>query len=387
MSGVVDLADAAFLRRVDEPDAVRLLAHGLAGLGLASTGDGPPTVIGCPSAWGRPRRGRLDRALAAVLGPVPVLPRAILIAASHCDAVAASCVVVEALPIPGEPPETPPAVWGAHLLARTAGEWRIVAACAGELGDPDAGAALVDLAGPADVVLIDGPAAGELLAEVGGALPDVRRARVDRGLVRRHGELALPRTEGFGFAAPPESAGAPWPRLLLIVTAVVVLALGAAGVVARWPRPAPVAATGSADVGPVHLAIPADWHRTELADERPDDGRGLRAVFADAGDGRRLIVVVTALRAGATRTSVAESLRNRIIQRGDDVVVEFSAEATYGGRPVISYREAPASGAAIAWYVLVDGVTQISVGCQPGTGAAPIEEPCRGAVASVSVAG
>ncbi|MFZ2509654.1 MAG: type VII secretion-associated protein, partial [Gordonia sp. (in: high G+C Gram-positive bacteria)] len=74
-----------------------------------------------------------------------------------------------------------------------------------------------------------------------------------------------------------------------------------------------------------------------------------------------------------------------ISQRGDDVVVEFSADAVYGGRQVISYREAPASGAAIAWYVLVDGTTQISVGCQAGTGPAPIDPPCQAAVTSISV--
>ncbi|MFZ2511261.1 MAG: hypothetical protein WAW85_09265 [Gordonia sp. (in: high G+C Gram-positive bacteria)] len=86
------------------------------------------------------------------------------------------------------------------------------------------------------------------------------------------------------------------------------------------------------------------WRRTELSCDRADDGRGLRAVFADGADRRRLIVVVTALRDGADRDSVAQSLANRIAQRGDDVVVEFAPASSYGGREVISYREAPRIG-------------------------------------------
>ncbi|MFZ2510547.1 MAG: hypothetical protein WAW85_05585, partial [Gordonia sp. (in: high G+C Gram-positive bacteria)] len=79
MTSAVDLADAEFLRKVDDADGERLLAQGLAGLRLTSPGGAMPAVIGCPSTWGRPRRARLDRALAAVVGPVPVLPRAVLI--------------------------------------------------------------------------------------------------------------------------------------------------------------------------------------------------------------------------------------------------------------------------------------------------------------------
>lgn len=385
MSDIVDLTEAEFLHGVDDDDGVRLLAGGLVGLGLAAPDGVPPTVIGCPSFWGRPRRARLNRALAAVVGPVPVLSRAALVAASHCDASTACCAVIEALPIPGEAPGGEPGAWSAHLLSRTAGEWRTAAACAGELGDASAFAALIELIRRADMVLIDGPDADELLAAVADALPDCRRARVDRVLLRRQGARAVRRDVDFGFADPPAAAGHPWPQVVLALTAAAVLALGVVGLVARWPHPPVAEATSPVTLGPVRLTIPADWKRTELAGDQADDGRGLRAVFADGRDGRRLIVVVTALRAGATTETVAQSLANRIAQRGEESVVEFAADARYGGRQVISYREAPASGPPVHWYVVVDGATQISVGCQAGTGGAPIDPPCRDAVASAAV--
>jgi len=52
---------------------------------------------------------------------------------------------------------------------------------------------------------------------------------------------------------------------------------------------------------------------------------------------------------------------------------------------VISYREAPASGPPVRWYILVDDAVQVSLGCQAGTGTADIDPPCRRAVASVRV--
>jgi type VII secretion-associated protein (TIGR03931 family) len=109
-------------------------------------------------------------------------------------------------------------------------------------------------------------------------------------------------------------------------------------------------------------------------------------VFVDPDDGRRLILVQTRVRDDSTQASVAASLRNRLGQRGDDVVTEFSPSTRFAGRDVISYREAPASGSAIRWYVLVDHALQVSIGCQPGTGAEPVDVECEQAVRTAGIA-
>ena len=88
-------------------------------------------------------------------------------------------------------------------------------------------------------------------------------------------------------------------------------------------------------------------------------------------------------RCAPARESVAGSLRNRIEQRGDDVVTEFSAATRFGGRDVIGYRESPASGGAIRWYVVVDDGLQVSIGCQAGTAAESPDDECAAAVRSV----
>ncbi|WP_298442062.1 type VII secretion-associated protein [Gordonia sp. (in: high G+C Gram-positive bacteria)] len=378
--GTVDLGGAGFLRAADDSDAVARFAAG-----LATAGVGRHTrIIGGPSAWGSPRRDRLNRALRLVGSPARLVPRALLIAGSHADAATRSCVVVEPLPVPGPPGDDPGGLWTAQWVARSADGWRIERCTAGWPGDLDELAAFVS---GADTVFAE-PGTPDLAA----ALAPDAAIPVDRALIAAHGHRFAPRGAlTFDFAPPPITEKRRGAAVAIALAATVVVLLGAAGAVARWPRPGPVAARpGVERIGPVSIQIPAGWRRTALTGQRPDDGRGLRAVFADGGDGRRLIVVVTGLREGATVDSVAASLRNRIAQRGDDVVVEFAETSTYGGRRVISYREAPASGAAIRWYVVVGpeltttaAPLQVSVGCQPGTGDAPIDPPCRAAVASV----
>ncbi|WP_345314256.1 type VII secretion-associated protein [Gordonia alkaliphila] len=315
----------------------------------------------------------------------PAVPRAVAIAASHSDAAAQTCLVIEELWVPGEPPGWGPPLWRAQVLHRDGGRWEVVRSAADELtaGLPDE---LRELGRAADVVLVDGPRPRELAAELARNLPDARVARVDPALLMRHGGRHLPRAPlDFDFPSPPEPSRRRGGRALLVVVIAAVLTLGVVGLVARWPRPA-VVDHGAARVGPVELTVPGGWQRTELSGDRPEDGRGIRAVFADEADGRRLIVVVTALRAGADRASVASSLAQRVAQRGDDVVVEFAASSTYGGRQVISYREAPGSGPSVRWYIVVDSGLQVSVGCQEGTGAGRVDDACRRAVGSVRVA-
>lgn len=308
---------------------------------------------------------------------------ALAIAASHSDALTRSCLVVERLTTVDDHPDDEP-LWTATLVSRSADHWVLGDCDAGEL-DCDA-SELVKLARRAELVVVGGFGA-ELADRLAAVVPAARVVAVDDDLTRVHGWRWAGRASSSeaSWPAPPVAPRRTAGRWVAAGVAGGVLVLGGLGVAARWPRPAMASTPTVERIGPVAVQVPASWRRTELAGDRVDDGRGVRAVFAAPDDGRRLVAVVTGLRDGATQASVAQSLANRLTQRGDDVVVEFAPASSYGGREVITYRELPASGPAVRWYVAVlDGV-QVSVGCQEGTGTESIDAPCRAAVESLAV--
>ncbi|GEE01863.1 hypothetical protein nbrc107696_23090 [Gordonia spumicola] len=326
-----------------------------------------------PTTWGRRRVAAVVRATGASDG----VPRAIAIARSHADATITRCAVVETCLLPDTGGH-----WAVHAVCRRAGEWTIESTLVDLPSDaPTAWASLI---GSADIAVIDGADDGRIEAAL-TSLPSPAggTVRADRALVARYGGVRRSLRADIDAALAPPPEPAPSGRRRLAVAAVVagVLALGVAWAAVR-EHPALAAAVRAERVGGVVVDIPGDWRRSEL-DDRRVDGSGTRAVFADPDDGSRIVVVVTPLRAGSSRDSVAVSLRNRLAQRGDDVVREFSADASYAGRSVIAYRETPASGSSIAWYVHVAGDRQVSIGCQRGTGDVPIDDACAGAVRSL----
>lgn len=343
-------------------------------------GNGAASAV-VPTVWGPVRTGAILGELHDVGFVGAAVPRAVAIAASHADAAAMQVVVVETELLP-----TTGGHWTAHAVVRRGGRWLLGA---GEVTLPDqvaVDAGWARLLARAHAVFVDGPApeaidsAVRVLHEAFG----VRAVVVDRAVLAAFGGrtgLATGADLLAGQPAPPRpkprrSARAP----VAMACALMVVAAGTAAWT-HWPRPVPPD-RDTVRVGQVELGVPGAWQRTDQS----ADARGSeRAVFAAPDDGRRLIVVVSELRAGSTSTSVAESLRNRIAQRGDDAVAEFSTDLTYAGKHVIGYRENPASGASVAWYVTVDGRTQVSIGCQQGTGEESVEPACRGAVGSVRV--
>jgi type VII secretion-associated protein (TIGR03931 family) len=173
-----------------------------------------------------------------------------------------------------------------------------------------------------------------------------------------------------------------WAAAALAVVVAVVAVIAVA--VVRDGSRTPVAAVDrQAQVGRVSLVVPADWRQSS---EPAAEGVVSRTTFAAPQDDRRIILLQNAVRSTSTLSSVAGSLRNRIDQRGDDVVQEFSASTRYAGREVISYREVPVSGGAIRWYLLVATGLQVSVGCQAGSAGESIDEQCVVAVGSVRIA-
>ncbi|TSD96906.1 type VII secretion-associated protein [Gordonia rubripertincta] len=366
-----------------------------ADLGIAAEAE-HPLIVGHPSTWG-PRRAS---SLADVGGgaPLTLLPRAVLVARSHADITVQRCAVVETTHIPTPPadPARPrPAAWDVQIVRRHPEGWVLERSGLIEPGEQRAeGLTIIDDA--VEAVFVDGDDPAEVAAAVGLVAEHAIAGRVvpvDRDLVVRLGR----RTGGVADDAVPVVADPAEPatdvsirrsrRVLAGAAAAAAIVVAGAFAVGWWQRDDPAPATSEATVGRATLSVPGDWRRSgqDTPGDTTDDPTTQRAVFVSATDGRRIIAVLTELRDGSTPQSVATSLRNRIEQRGDDVVTEFSADTRYAGRDVISYREAPASGSSIRWYVIVDNGLQVSIGCQAGSAAESLDDECARAVGSVRV--
>ncbi|MEP9392309.1 type VII secretion-associated protein [Gordonia sp. VNQ95] len=367
-----------------------------------------PLILTHPSTWGSVRTGVLRRAAAMVPTDIDVLPRAVQIARTHADVTVSRCAVVETTALPDHDDGRRSPRWDVQRLRRIPTGWEIEASgilrAVGDATDSAAVQAVID--DGVEAVFVDGVTAAEVTRAVDTITEHTvagRVVRVDRRLVTR-----APSTAGSAGSAATDPAWADaaaeampstsragrrrWAWAAAAMAAVIVVAIaGLVGIVQtdESPPPTPLAVT----VGRTSMLIPPAWHR----DDPPAPGSApaspatrspsqSRTVFVAPDDGARLILVQSPIRAGSTPASVGVSMGNRIGQRGDDVVSEFSPSTRFAGRDVISYREAPASGAPIRWYVLVEHDLQVSIGCQAGTGGQSVDGPCVQAVESARIA-
>lgn len=389
---------------------------------LFSVGRGAPdrpVVLGHPSTWGSVRCGVLARAASCLRVPVSLVPRAVLIARSHSDTVMSNCVIVETTHRPAYPTDTTPPTWDVQRMARTSSGWKVagsgvithtvdervhaIGAAAGGPADTGIGQRIVALIDDSvEAVFVDGADPAQVRAaieEICAYTVAGRVVAVDRGLVRRHGSRTaviapLPETPPAlpGNAAEQQSWAhrnrLPIAGLAALLVALLAIGFFAFDVTGRRNEEPPTAPYREATVGRTTLSVPAGWHQStppKPADQTDRGAAQTRSVFTDPSTGSRILLVQSDVRSASTLGSVANSLRNRIGQRGDDVVIEFSASTRFGDREVIAYREAPASGSAIRWYVLVDDDLQVSVGCQAGSTGEPVDVECARAVSTVRI--
>ncbi len=348
-------------------------------------------VVGVPSAWGSVRRKAIDEAAAQQLWPVQITPRATLVAAAHADAALRRCAVVETTHLPahaGEPGRS--AFWDVAIVIRTDRGWVVDGH---GIIEPDRTEAEICevIEDSVDAVVVDGDdpevvaRAVELIAS---AVVAGRVIAADRALVRDYGLRGSPQRPARPAWTPgdgPEFGGQRWYRRPSVVAGLLLALVATVGTVRALrgdTRAGPVADTVTVDR--VRLTVPGQWHRTDPPGGTARSGPR-STVFADPADGRRLLVVLNPVRSGATQQSVGLSLRNRIRQRGDATVTEFSASTSYAGREVISYREAPGSGSPIRWYVRVADGLQVSIGCQGGDQGQSLDTECAQAVSSVRI--
>jgi type VII secretion-associated protein (TIGR03931 family) len=118
--------------------------------------------------------------------------------------------------------------------------------------------------------------------------------------------------------------------------------------------------------------------RTEV---KPDD--------AKSGDD---VVFVEQIRLSfdstADRDRAVDKLRGDF-QAAGDAFSDFDADASFAGRDVVHYRQAlPNKDATVDWYVLFEGRTQVSVGCQrenAGDRADDVAAACETIVSTVTI--
>ena len=90
----------------------------------------------------------------------------------------------------------------------------------------------------------------------------------------------------------------------------------------------------------------------------------------------------------ADRSRAVDRLRTEYEQAGESFV-DFDDAASFAGRDVVRYRER-LSDAAVDWYVVFEGRTQVSVGCQAadgGGGQDDVSSACETVVRTLTVAG
>jgi type VII secretion-associated protein (TIGR03931 family) len=176
----------------------------------------------------------------------------------------------------------------------------------------------------------------------------------------------------------------------LVVVAVIVLVVALAGggpePQARPTSPGPAPSRVIAQYE-YQFALPDGWLQTG---GDPDRLRTeLKPTGREAGEDRVLVEEKRlSFDSSTDRSRAVDRLRSEYEQAGD-AFADFDDQATYAGRDVIRYRERLAS-ASVNWYVVFEGRTQVSVGCQiagGGSGADAVGAACETVVRTLTVTG
>lgn len=339
----------------------------------AASGSAPSrtwTVL-APSVFGAPRRSLIAAAAASLGVHAEVLPRAEALVRAAGVLYCRRALVLEC--------RGP--VAQAHVLALADGAWRPVASASHP--DPLRAARRV-FDDDVDQALVDGPP--DVYRAVRAALATVHLWRV----VRTDPEDVLAPSPGPPpAAAPPEPEPEPapgarlsrrWPFVAAGAGTVGVVAAGAVACLPGSPPSAPERPATPAEAfvrvafDGASVDLPQGWVVTEPG---PDRRR------AEAGDGRRVTVVRTRLRAPSDLAAVAADLESALARRSDLRISDLNPSTRVAGREVIGYRERIDAERFVDWYVVVAGAAQLSVGCEAGRTAAPLVGACERAVGTV----
>ncbi len=272
----------------------------------------------------------------------------------------------------------------------------------------EAGLKPADLAG---IFLVGGssriPLVSRLVHKRTGVIPtslDQPETVVARGALRAVGEQAPrpkpPQPPAQPAQPPPPPAGTTDRNnrtallltggAVLVVVAVIVLVVALAGggpePQARPTSPGPAPSRVIAQYE-YQFALPEGWLQTG---GDPDRLRTeLKPTGGEAGDDRVLVEEKRlSFDSSTDRARAVDRLRTEYEQAGKSFA-DFDDQATYAGRDVIRYRERLA-GASVNWYVVFEGRTQVSVGCQAASGGGGVDAvgaACETVVRTLTVTG
>ena len=175
----------------------------------------------------------------------------------------------------------------------------------------------------------------------------------------------------------------PW---ALVGVVALIAAIGTGVLLALRENDSPVCQTISAY--DYQFCLPDAWKQTPGGRA---ETRGTEIKPSDAEQGGDLVLVQeTPLRfdSEADRTRAVDALREQFQSRGSDFS-DFRDSATFGGKQVVSYRQALRNkDATVAWYALFQGNVQVSVGCQyTSDGERQVLDACHRIVESMTIRG
>jgi type VII secretion-associated protein (TIGR03931 family) len=255
--------------------------------------------------------------------------------------------------------------------------------------------------GPTSVVLIDAPiavaGASTVATLIAAAVRDADNEQtavvVDDARLRRLAQsIRLPEDDSTQPAADAGDVGSRAWKLPGLAAAGVVLAVAAPAVAAVGRNAAPAtenAPTTFLVEGRVALTVPANWPTLRVL-----GGPGsARVQVTSPSDPEVGLHLTQSLVPEATQETheplegIAERLKRAIDAEPAGVFVDFDPSGVSAGRSAVTYREIR-PGHQVRWTVWLDGVVQISIGCQsrPG-GEDAVREVCEQAVRSARAIG
>ena len=150
--------------------------------------------------------------------------------------------------------------------------------------------------------------------------------------------------------------------VVLAVAVVLVVAISGDGEPEAVPTPQPSRVIAQYEY---QFALPDGWLQTGGDPERLRTE--LKPEGGETGEDRVLVEEIRlSFDSSADRGRAVDKLRTDFDGAGE-TFADFDEDASYAGRDVIRYRER-LSGATVDWFVLFDGRTQVSIGCQHATG-------------------
>ncbi|MGH3879166.1 MAG: type VII secretion-associated protein [Actinophytocola sp.] len=171
-----------------------------------------------------------------------------------------------------------------------------------------------------------------------------------------------------------------------VVTLVVALSGGDVDPQARPTSPSPPPSRVIAQYE-YQFALPEGWLQTG---GDPDRLRTeLKPAGRESGDDRVLVEEQRlSFDSDADRARAVDRLRTEYEQAGE-AFADFDDAASYAGRDVVRYRERLAE-ASVTWYIVFQGRTQVSVGCQAangGGGQDTVAAACETVIRTLTVTG